>query len=239
MHDQADYAVCCEWGEPGMLHVASTCDVTIIVDVLSFSTCVDIAVGRGAVVYPYRGSVESAVEFAASVGAELAYGDHSPSGYTLSPQSLTGVPRRARLVLPSPNGSALTLLAGAMPTLTGCLRNSRAVAHAAQQLGRRIAVIPAGERWRSDGTLRPCWEDWVGAGAIIDELEGSRSPEARAAAAAFDSAQADLHSALSECGSGLELIQRGRARDVELAAQFNASACAPLFRGGAYIQSSQ
>jgi 2-phosphosulfolactate phosphatase len=234
MHDQAGYDVCCEWGEQGVLHVASTCDVAIIVDVLSFSTCVEIAVSRGAVVYPFRGSIEAAVEFAAAEGAELAYADHSPSGYTLSPQTLLDVPRGARLVLPSPNGSVLTLLAGTTPVFAGCLRNARAVAQAAQQVGRRVAVVPAGERWRTDGSLRPSWEDWVGAGAIIAHLEGSHSPEARAAVAVFASAQAELGSLLAASGSGMELIERGRGRDVELAAQLNTGASAPIFSASAY-----
>lgn len=234
MHDQAGYDVCCEWGEQGVLQVASTCDVAIIVDVLSFSTCVELAVSRGALVYPFRGSTAAAVEFAAAQGADLAYTDHSPSGYTLSPQTLVNVPRGTRLVLPSPNGSALTLLAGARRVLAGCLRNARAVAQAASRLGRRVAVIPAGERWRTDGALRPGWEDWVGAGAIISHLAGRRSPEADAAVAVFASAQAQLGRLLAACGSGLELIERGRGRDVELAAQLNAGASAPIFFEGAY-----
>lgn len=50
---QAEYDIRCEWDEGGVLELSRKSDVVIIVDVLSFSTCVDIATARGAIVYPY------------------------------------------------------------------------------------------------------------------------------------------------------------------------------------------
>lgn len=67
----------------------------------------------------------------------------------------------------------------------GCLRNATATAQAAQAKGERVSVIAAGERWEDDDSLRPCLEDWVGAGAIVHQLMGPRSSDARAAEAAF------------------------------------------------------
>lgn len=52
-YDQADYAVRCEWGLRGVEALAPASDVVVIVDVLSFSTCVEIATARGAVIFPY------------------------------------------------------------------------------------------------------------------------------------------------------------------------------------------
>lgn len=43
-----------EWGPNGLRRLAPVCDVIVIVDVLSFTTAVDIALGRGAEVFPYR-----------------------------------------------------------------------------------------------------------------------------------------------------------------------------------------
>ena len=69
--------------------------------------------------------------------------------------------------------------------------NAPAVAEAALRLGKRISVIPAGERWE-DNSLRPSLEDWIGAGAIINELSGSFSPEAQAALDVYRAPGADL-----------------------------------------------
>jgi 2-phosphosulfolactate phosphatase len=230
---QGGFDLRCEWGERGVVCLAPVSDVVIVVDVLSFSTCVDVATARGAAIFPYWWRDESAAAFAASVGAELA-GPRSGPGYSLSPASLAEIPRGARLVLPSPNGAALALAAGGRSLLAGCLRNRSAVAAAALRHGGRVAIIPAGERW-ADGSLRPAVEDLVGAGAILSVLPGARSPEAKAAVAAFEHAAADLEAFLRCCGSGRELVERGFVGDVTLAAALDASDCAPELVDGAFV----
>ena len=137
------------------------------------------------------------------------------------------------IVLPSPNGGTLSLANGVTPTFAGCLRNAQAVARAAGQRGKRVSVIPAGERW-PDHSLRPALEDQIGAGAIIHYLAGTRSPEAQAAEAVFMHFQANLQAVLMACSSGKEAAQRGSRRDVELAAAFNISEAAPYLVNGAY-----
>jgi 2-phosphosulfolactate phosphatase len=232
--DQSGFDVRCEWGENGIRHLAPGADAVIIVDVLSFSTCVEIATSRGAVVFPYRWKDESAAAFAASVNAELAGARRAGDGYSLSPASLTNISAGARLALPSPNGSALSLATGTTPTLTACLRNCRAVATAAAKYGPRLAVIPAGERW-DDGSLRPAFEDWVGAGAVISHLKGSLAPEAGAALSGYLSVKPDLKHMLKQCGSGRELIERGFEQDVEIASELDVSGCAPTLVDNAYL----
>lgn len=234
-YDQSEFDIRCEWGEKGVLQLAPISDVVVIVDVLSFCTSVEIATSRGAIVYPFGRRDGSAEAFAASIDAELATIQRDGSGYSLSPKSLMAIPAGTRLVLPSPNGSTLTTLTGETPTLAGCLRNSRAVAAAAQRLGRRITLIPAGERWREDGSLRPAVEDLIGAGAIINYLSGALSPEASVALAAFRSARRALRANLYQCSSGKELIGRGFEADVSLAARRNVSTTVPIFRDGAYV----
>ena len=230
--DQTEYSIRCEWGERGVSLLAPVSEVIIIVDVLSFTTSVEIAANQGAAVYPYRWNDETANEFANSVGAEVA-DKNNQSGYCLSPASLLALPSGIRLVLPSPNGSSLSLSTGSTTTIAGCLRNCRAVAEAAMSKGPNIAVIPSGERW-DDGTLRPCVEDLIGAGAIIACLRGNLSPEARVAKSAFEGASPHLFEYIEACSSGREKAARGEVDDVVLACELNASECVPVLIDGAY-----
>lgn len=236
-YDQSSVEIRCEWGSKGVEQLAPISDVVIIVDVLSFSTCVEIASRRGAIVFPYPWN-DGAAAFAASVGAELASkrSDRQASEkncYSLSPVSLSQIPDGKRLVLPSPNGSTLSLMTGNTPTLAGCLRNCEAVALAAMKYGQRIAVIPAGEKW-DDGSLRSAFEDLMGAGAILSYLQGQLSPEAQVAIAAYHHAQPQLKSWVKQCGSGQELIGKGFEADVDLAVEVNVSACVPKLLDQAY-----
>jgi len=232
-YEQAEFEIRCEWGLAGVTNLAASSDVIIIVDVLSFSTCVDMAVSRGAILYPCLWRDSSSVELAERVGAVIATSRRSTTGYSLYPRSLLTIPAGTKLVLPSPNGSTLTLAAGGKATFAGSLRNARAVASAAQRLGRSVIVVPASERW-PDGTLRPAIEDLIGAGAIIKDLRGSKSPEALVAEQAFVSVEHNTLATLRKCSSGKELMERGYAEDVELAAQVDVSDCAPLLVDGAY-----
>ncbi|MBV9388167.1 MAG: 2-phosphosulfolactate phosphatase [Chroococcidiopsidaceae cyanobacterium CP_BM_ER_R8_30] len=245
-YNQSNFEIRCEWGAKGVEQLAPISDAIVIVDVLSFSTSVEIANSRGAIVFPYPWNKEDARTFAESVGAELAVrrGDRGVhSHYSLSPLSLSRIPEGSRLVLPSPNGSTLSLATGNIPTLAGCLRNSRAVALAAMGYGSRITVIPAGEKWQ-DGSLRPAFEDWIGAGAILSHLKGHFSAEAQAAVSAWHNcettaadhdAQPHLKQLLKQCGSGKELIGKGFEPDVELAAELDVSDCVPRLVNQAYI----
>lgn len=244
-YDQSGCDVRFEWGMDGVRRLAPVSDVVVIVDVLSFSTCVDVAVARGAMVYPYRWRDESAEAFAQERGALLAVsrGKTTPEQpYSLSPVSLVTLPPETRLVLPSPNGSTLAFLAAdsAAAVITGCLRNASAVAAAARSLGQTVAVIAAGERWDGDDEpLRPAIEDMVGAGAILAAFRPTApSPEAIAAIAVYAMAAAALHPFIAACISGRELIQLGYGADVDAATQYDVSEAVPLLRDGAFTQSS-
>jgi 2-phosphosulfolactate phosphatase len=158
-------------------------------------------------------------------------GSRKEPGYSLSPPSLQSIPAGTAIVLPSPNGSALSLEAAAeAATYCACLRNAPAVAARLSATARRVNLIPAGEQWH-DGSLRPCVEDPIGAGAAIAGLSGSLSPEAELAREVFESFRSRLHETIRNCVSGLELIERGFPRDIDLAADYAVSACVPSLRG--------
>ena len=230
--NQAKFDIRCEWGIKGVRQLAPISDAVIIVDILSFSTCIDIANNRGAVVFPYQWKDESAQKFARTVGAKVA-GKRGSGNYSLSPTSLLSVDKETRLILPSPNGSSLSLATMLTPTLTSCLRNCKAVALSAMNYGKKIAVIPAGERW-SDNTLRPSFEDFVGAGAVINYLKGSLSPEAQIAVTAYQNIRLSIVDMVKQCSSGKELIERGFEQDIDLALQINVSNSVPTLINGMY-----
>ena len=232
--NQESAACRCEWGVVGYDALAKA-DVVIVVDVLSFSTCIDVAIGRGAAIFPYPLKDSTASEFARAQHAELA-GRRGESRYSLSPSSFLDAPAGLRCVLPSPNGAMLALRAGAVgaTVLAGCLRNAEAVAKAARRLGATFNVCPAGERW-PDGSMRPSIEDWLGAGAILRLLPGKQSSEAAAAIAAFESSHHTLPEILAASGSGRELIEIGFAQDVEVAAQLNVSEHVPKLEHRSFV----
>ena len=235
--DQEPWAVRCEWGEAAVRQLAPWCAAVVIVDVLSFSTCVDVAVSRGAGVLPYRWRDDSAAEFARERGALLASPERRfAGGYSLSPTSLTTLPSGARLVLPSPNGATLSALAAesGAAVFAACLRNVQAVADHLRPRFPSVLVVPAGERW-PDGSLRPALEDWLGAGALVRALGLAASPEAEAAARAWD-AMTDLPAPLRACASGRELIERGFVPDLDVAAGLNVSHAVPELRNGVYLE---
>jgi 2-phosphosulfolactate phosphatase len=234
--DQAEYDLKCEWGLNGLRALQNASDAVVIVDVLSFSTAVDIALSNGASVLPCRWRQDTAKQFADANGAVLA-ATRGASGYTLSPASLLSIPRETLLVLPSPNGSTLSLEAAGVPTFTACLRNAPAVAKRVRSCGARIAVIPAGELW-NENSLRPCLEDLVGAGSVLAELPGKLSPEAEMAVAAYARFQPHLGETLFQCGSGKELVQGGFGLDVELAAEYGVSTVVPVLRKGRFVDGS-
>lgn len=229
-----------EWGGEGVEALGHDCAVLVIVDVLSFSTTVDLVLARGGRVLPLRWRDERAAAEADEAGAILAGQGESP----LRPSSVTTFPTGKTLALPSPNGATLCTAAAetAAQVFTGCLRNAAAVADAAHTLagGGPIGVIPAGERWgvdmfggESQGPLRPCVEDHLGSGAIVAALLDyglSASTEARLAATAFFGM--DIATALAECSSGRELTAAGYSGDIPPAAEVNVSAAAPRLAKG-------
>jgi 2-phosphosulfolactate phosphatase len=219
---QGGYAYRFEWGANGLRALAPEVEVIVVVDVLRFT---------------------SAVSAAVEVGARLA-GRRELGELSLSPTDLLSSAAGTRLVLPSPNGAALTLTArelGAKHVLAGCLRNASVTASVARTLARRngaIGIIGAGERWHDEaGVLRPAVEDLIGAGAILAALDPSASvsapacsPEAAAARAAFIAARPRLHEVLAGCASGRELIARGAHDDVDTCAALDvATRAAVLF----------
>jgi 2-phosphosulfolactate phosphatase len=190
---QMDDAYRFDWGTSGLRAVGRGAAVIVIVDVLSYTTAVDLTVSHGG----------------------------STPGSTLCRDAGT--------------------FSGAV-VLAGCLRNASAVGERALAWagGRPIAVIAAGDQ-TADGSVRNAVEDFLGAGAIFAALDPSAavsaprcSPEAAAARAAFMSARYRMVEHVGRCAGGLDLIERGWAEDVDIAAAVDVSRTVPILRGDTF-----
>jgi 2-phosphosulfolactate phosphatase len=262
VYEQDSFDLRLEWGRDGVTALGPHCAVLIVVDVLVFTTTVDIALGRGGRVLPLPWRDERAVEAARAAGATLTRSGLAgiegqaggmttlaadrPHGWTLRPSSLVTLPAGSFLAISSPNGA--TLCAAAAETgatvLAGCLRNASAVAAAAVELagGAPIGIVPAGERWRDtpDKRLRPGIEEILGAGAVADAVSRLRggdqgwmaSAEADLAAVTYRAVADRVADVVADSVSGRELIAAGVPDDVRLASQVDASPVVPLLTDG-------
>ena len=233
-----------DWGLAGAVELGRACAVLAVVDVLSFTTSVTVAVERGMRVHPFPWD-STLAEYARRTGAVVAAGRADASEehpWSLSPAALAGAPIAADLVLPSPNGSAICAAAGAtgIPVVAACLRNVSAVGawlldRGYGLLDAPIGVVASGERW-PDHTLRPCVEDLLGAACLIDRLvtaPGGLSVEASVALATLGSLP-DAAAAIHGCVSGRELIERGFEQDVRLAVERDVSHIVPVLLAGVF-----
>ncbi|HEX3778111.1 MAG TPA: 2-phosphosulfolactate phosphatase [Pseudonocardiaceae bacterium] len=235
-----------DWGLVGAKALVGDVAVVAVVDVLSFTTSLTVAVDNGIEVFPFRWKDERAAAFAEARNAVLAVARSTaePGRISLSPATIRAAGDIARLVLPSPNGSTISHdVAETGVTVIGVSpRNVDAAADwtirtLADRPDASIAAIAAGERW-SDGSLRPAVEDLWGAGSYLAALAergfGPLSPEAHSAAAAYRAVADDFPARLWASASGQELIAWGYSDDVEVAVEVNASTSVPVLRGESF-----
>ncbi|MFI7076582.1 2-phosphosulfolactate phosphatase [Micromonospora sp. NPDC049903] len=232
-----------DWGLAGAAELGRVCAALVVVDVLSFTTTVEVAVGRGMRVHPFPWGAQAA-DYAQRIGAVVATGRRQTAQHpwSLSPAALSRAPFVAELVLPSPNGSAISAAASAtgLPVVAANLRNARAVGSWLLRQGYGsttdpIGVVAAGEQW-PDGSLRPAVEDQLGAACVLDAISavpGGLSVEAAMALAALASTP-DVPAAVRGCVSGRELIEAGFTDDVEIAVRVGDSDVVPLLRQGVF-----
>ena len=256
-HDQHGADVRFDWGHQGLASLlGGGVRTVVIVDVLRFTTAVDVACGRGAAVTPVGSDDEAAGQAEAARRGALLARRQPPGGDvsspSLSPVSLRNLTDQDHLVLPSPNGGALVRQAAdaGVVVLAACLRNAAAVAEAITALP--LGVVAAGERW-SDGSLRVAVEDAWGAGAVVRVLSPPAVPDPAAGLfamfgetlgapapppasrrslspeAAWTAANlpTDLPTLLPKTASGRELEEAGWSLDIEVAAALNVSWAVP------------
>ena len=105
-HLQLDYGLRFDWGLPGAKAIGADADIAVVVDVLSFTTTLTVALDAGVDVLPYRWNDDSAERYARASDAVLAVGrGRATNGQiSLSPNTIRRSDAPRRLVLPSPTG---------------------------------------------------------------------------------------------------------------------------------------
>jgi len=182
-YDQCHSEIRCEWGQRGVDVLAMNSDVRDHRGCLSFSTAVDLPCRAAPRFYHTAGKMNRLLNIPNRSTPTLSMSLATKEPMVFSPASLARFPRRQ--ACPSLGKWCDTSLStDAVPTLAGSFvmrkqsrsrRNSWAKSHCDYSGG----VAMAGRK------LRPAVEDWIAAGAIIHYLNGTRSPEAASATAAF------------------------------------------------------
>ncbi len=244
--DQAGYDRRFGWGRRAVRAAVERGDVIVLVDVLSFTTCVGAAIAHGATIHPFpMREPEAAAAYAAEVGATVRTGDlDDPSGRrALSPVGFGPEDAGRSWVLCSPNGATCSRMAADAPAVfAACLRNATAVGRAASQAAAAcdaaLTVVACGELWNEshegENVLRPALEDALGAGAVLAAAGGARSPEAEACTAQWLACADRVEELVTQCASGRELVERGYADDVAFAWALDVDTGVPRLSDGAY-----
>ncbi len=186
--DQSDYPCRLEWGRRGAESAARRGDLIVVVDTLSFSTCVITALAHDGIIYPCA-TDEDPQDLANRVDAQIAVHrtEASPNNpFSLSPLTYINMKSDTKVVLSSPNGATCSRLAHQVPyVFVGALINAKAVGEAVSALvfetDATVTVLACGERWikpHEDGPLRFAIEDYLGAGVILSHIKLKKSPEA-------------------------------------------------------------
>ena len=161
-----------EWGLQGALNYAPSVDAIVVVDVLSFSTSVTVAVGRGAQVWPHPGG-PGARQLADEIDGLLAgRRTLTTARRCRRPRCSTCPPARGSSCRrPTAGRSRIPLRRNRVGSLPGrCATPRRSVATWPRSLTiETVVIVPAGERWP---TTRCGWptRTWSAPGAIIARM---------------------------------------------------------------------
>ncbi|MBN2542160.1 2-phosphosulfolactate phosphatase [bacterium] len=236
-----------DWFLEGVDYAQKQNNITIIVDTLRFSSATVTAVANGFEIYPVSDQ-DYGRELARKVGAELS-GKPGQAKYSISPLSYLNCDEENRkVVLFSPNGAACSeRILGNYYGLVGTLLNARAAGSLITKLAKRydsdVTVIAAGEQRAIDDGHRVTYfkeesvrvfaiEDYLGAGAIISNIELPKTPEAQLCELACKAALKDIAALLRESFSGKFLIQHGMGNDFDHCVQTDIYDTVPMIHAG-------
>ena len=234
-----------DWGRRGARRAAARGDIMVIVDVLSFSSMVATALHNNISIYPCT-MKDDTVELARRIGGEAAVGrkDVPQKGrFSLSPLTYSPGAAGSKVIVASPNGATCCRFADQASYLfCGGLLNARSVAEEISRIltdsDLAVTIIACGEREKEpgeDGPIRFAVEDYLGAGAILSEIEFEKSPDAMVCEAAFLNSRDNLSEIIRTCPSGVELRDCGFGEDVSYCANLNIFDIVPVLENGFFV----
>lgn len=205
----------------------------VILDVLRFTTCVAAALNSGAEAILPCQTVEEALA-GLRPGDLLAGERHSLPipGFDLGNSPREFLPAKVegrRIHSTTTNGTRALRAAGR--GFCAALVNRAAVARRLARAGSPVCLVCAGNRGAFAG------DDWLAAGALIDELRRAGATlqaddAARAAESWFLECRTDLLSALARSDHGRGLVAQGFLEDLELCSRLDLWEVVPEYRDG-------
>lgn len=231
--NQAPFQCRMDWGARGVKEASARGDIIIVVDVLSFSSAITNAVHNGVIIYPFprTGDIN---EYGKLAEAEVCILERTRARElglpSLSATSFNESHKGKKYIVSSINGATCVKAANESNLVfVGCLLNISAVVNVVNQIQKdknlNITVIASGERWNSANDepkeLRPSIEDYLGVGAILELLNGTKSPEAKVCISAYKNSKTELNDLIADSSSGRELKAMEFPEDVEFCSQID------------------
>ena len=223
---------------PRDLRLESLSERTIVVlDVLRATTSMTAALAAGVREIRIFRDLSSAIKAASACGApHLLCGERNavkPAEFDLgnSPSEFTSRLQGQVLFMSTTNGtSAIAAARGARTILLGALVNARAIAQTIATIANDVTLLCAGT------DCQVASEDLLGAGAVIEELQGRvnlrlESDVAWIAAELFRCHRQRLPEALSASRGGQNVIRAGSSADIEFAARLNSLSAVAVVHG--------
>ncbi len=245
---KANKVVDIDWSIEGLKYALRQGHIAVIVDTLRFSTATITAVNYGFTIYPVS-CRKKGIMLAKKLGAHVA-GRPGTSRYSISPRCYVNNrhDQNKKVVLFSPNGATCSeVVKKGQLALIGGLLNARAIARflnqKSRELGKNVTIIAAGEQRAFDSGNRITYdiksgyrvfaiEDYIGAGAIIEECGLSKTIEAKLCVQTFLSVQNRLKFFLKGSFSGRYLLRHRLKKDIDHAVKLNRYNVVPVINSG-------
>ena len=160
--------------------------------------------------------------------------------YSLSPLDYLNPKETAEVILVAPNGGACSIAAfPEYPVFIGSFLNARAAARAltnSTNAANGIVLVAAGEvvedQFDDLQTRRFALEDYLGCGAILNQIRMPLTAEAEICKRAFDNSLQDYVQLIRECESGKYLVERNQEADIVHCVQRDLYGIVPIAQDG-------